>query len=63
MKTTRKVALLLSIVMALSLIAGCAKTAKSARLKVDGKTVKMDSIMTLTERPCRSTSTAITIIS
>lgn len=47
MKTTRKVALLLSIVMALSLIAGCAKTAKSARLKVDGKTVKMDSIMTI----------------
>ena len=47
MKTTRKVALLLSIVMALSLIAGCAKTAKSARLKVVGKTVKMDSIMTI----------------
>ena len=47
MKTTRKVALLLSIVMALSLIAGCAKTAKSARLKVEGKTVKMDSIMTI----------------
>ena len=47
MKTTRKVALLLSIVMTLSLIAGCAKTAKSAKLKVDGKTVKMDSIMTI----------------
>ena len=31
MKTTRKVALLLSIVMTLSLIAGCAKTAKSAK--------------------------------
>lgn len=47
MKSTRRIALLLSVVMIVSLIAGCAKTAKSAKLKVDGKTLDGITVMTI----------------